>query len=159
MAKYFPPPMYDYYMGTHLQPRLTGIERGGLDLTFSRNQFTHLLHRVPRGVVRRTELQVEQRTRFAQLECMWRAMTWRQRKLMRDYNDILNADDQRNLSPMQRFRSLGLKSELHQFILAKLNPHYTVELVHQDETSRTYRATLESKVITEFELSPWRRIF
>ena len=159
MAKYFPSPIYDYYMGTHLQPRLTGIERGGLDLTFSRNQFARLIHRAPRPTVRRTDTQIEQRVRFAQLECMWHAMTWRQRMLMREYNDILNTEDQRNLSPMQRFRSLGLKSELHQFILAKLHPHYTVELVHQDETSRTYRATLETKVITEFELSPWRRVF
>ena len=159
MAKYFPSPIYDYYMGTHLQPRLTGIDRGGLDLTFSRNQFARLIHRVPRGVVRRTEAQIEQRKRFAQLECMWHAMTWRQRDLMGDYNDALNKEDQRNLTAIQRFRSLGLRSQLHQFILAKLKPHYTVELVNQGKNYRTYRATLESKAITEFEHTPWRRIF
>ena len=159
MAKYTPTPSFEVYKGTHHQPRLTDIDRGGLDLTLSRNQHALLIHRVPRGTVRRTEAQALLRDRFAQLECMWQAMTWRQRKLMGEYARELNARDGANLIPIQRFRSLGLRSQLYRFILAKLNPYYTLELIHQDETSRTYKATLETKAVTEFWLSPWRRIF
>ena len=159
MAKFTPTPTFEAYEGTHLQPRLTGIDRGGLDLTYSRNQHAQLIHRIPRATLRRSREQILQRRRFAQLECMWRVATWKQRKLMGEYARELNAIDGKNLRPLQRFRSLGLKSQLYHFILAKLNPYYTLQLIHQDETSRTYRATLETKKITEFEPPPWRRIF
>ena len=159
MAKYIPTPIFEEHIGTHLQPRLTGIDRGGLDLTFSRNQHAPVIHRAPRGTVRRTEEQTTYRDRFAQLECMWRTMTWRQRKLMGEFARELNTTDGRNLSAMQRFRSLGLKRQLDRFITAKLKPAYSIKLIYEDKTKRTYKATLESKVITEFEPPPWRRIY
>lgn len=159
MAQYTPTEPFQSFGGTHLQPRLTGIDRSGLDLMLSKNQHALIFSRRSRATTRRGEIQDRQRDRFTQLECMWDAMTWRQRDLMEDYNDELNAKDTRNLSAIQRFRSLGLQSHLFHFILAKLNPYYTLELILEGPTIRIYRATLETKAIKEFEQVPWRRVY
>lgn len=159
MAEYTATEAFRSYEGSHLQPRLTGIDRGGLDLMLSRNQHALTLSKKSRSITRRSEIQALLRNRFEQLECMWRAMTWKQRDLMGDFNDELNAIDGRNLSAIQRFRSLGLQYQLFRFILAKLNPYYTLELIYEDKNRRTYRATLETKVIKEFEQTPWRRVY
>ena len=159
MAEYTPTEAFRSYEGTHLQPRLTGIDRSGLDLMLSRNQHALTFSRRSRAITRRGEVQDRLRDRFEQLECMWDAMTWRQRDLMGDYNDELNTKDTRNLSAIQRFRSLGLQSHLFHFILAKLNPYYTLELIYEDATKRTYRATLETKTVKEFQHIFWRRVY
>lgn len=159
MAKYKPTKSFQSYEGTHLQPRLTNIDRSGLDLMLSRNQHALTFSRRSNATTRRGEIQDRLRDRFEQLECMWRSMEWRQRDLMGDYNDELNRLDTRNLSAIQRFRSLGLHSHLFNFIIAKLNPYYTLELIFKTPTYRVYRATLETKRIKEFEQTPWRRVY
>ena len=159
MPQYVPIEAFRSYRGSHFRPQLTGINRGGLDLTFSQNQHALIFSRKPRSTITRGKTQDQLRQRFEQLECMWASMTWRQRDLMGDYNDELNIRDRRNLSAIQRFRSLGLRTHLFHFIIAKLNPHYTLELIFDTPTWRIYRATLETKKIKEFEQVPWRTVY
>ena len=158
MAKYIPQTGFEEYHGDFLEAVLTGINRGGLDVLFTKNQHARIYTSKPIPTKKRTEIQAMMRDRFMQLECIWHAMTPVQRMRMRDYAAQLNEADTRNLPPMQRFRSLGLLWQLHEFILKKLQPHYTLELIEETAEELTFKITLDIKLLDEFIVSPLRNV-
>ena len=158
MAKYVPKTGFEEYRGDLLEVVITGIDRGGLDVVFTKNQHARLYISKPIPTKKRTEIQAMMRDRFMQLECMWHAMTPRQRMKMRDYATELNEADTRNLPPMQRFRSLGLLWRLDQFIREKLRSDYKFELIEETAKELTFKITLDTKLLDEFIISPLRNV-
>ena len=158
MAKYEPRPDLDLIKGDFYQIQFTGVDRGGLDVLFTKNQHALIYCSKPHPTKKRTQIQAMMRDRFAQLECMWRVMTPPQRILMRDYNAELNIADARNLSPIQRFRSLGLHWQLSHFILKKLQPGYKLELIEETAEELVFRITLDIKLLDEFVVQPLRNV-
>lgn len=158
MAKYEPRPDLDLIKGDFYEIQLTGVDRGGLDVLLTRNQHALLYVSKPHPTKKRTKIQAMMRDRYAQLECMWKAMTPPQRAAMRDYNAELNVKDTRNLSPIQRFRSLGLHWALDQFIIKKLRPNYNLTLIEETADELIFRVTLDIKLLDEFIVQPLRNV-
>ena len=158
MAKYEPRPDLDLIKGDFYEIQFTGVDRGGLDVLLSRNQHALLYMAKPFPTKKRTKIQAMMRDRFAQLECMWKMMTPLQRMKMRDYNTELNVKDTRNLSPIQRFRSLGLHWALDHFIHRKLQPDYKLELVEETAKELVFKITLDIKLLDEFIVQPLRNV-
>ena len=158
MAKYEPRPDLDQFKGDFYEIQFTGVDRGGLDVMFSRNQHALFFSTKTHPTKKRTKIQALMRDRFAQLECMWKMMTPLQRMKMRDYNAKLNVKDTRNLSPIQRFRSLGLHWDLDHFILKKLQPDYKIELIEETADELRFKITLDIKLLDEFIIQPLRNV-
>lgn len=158
MAKYTPRPDLDVFKGDFYEIKLTGVDRGGLDVLFTKNQHALLYTTKPFPTKKRTKIQAKMRDRFTQLECMWFAMTPSQRIRMRDYATKLNEADTRNLSPMQRFRSLGLQWQLDSFILEKLYPQYKLEIIEETAEKLSFKITLDTKLLDEFIVQPLRNV-
>ena len=158
MAQYELRPDLDQVKGDFYDIQLTGVDRGGADILFTRNQHALLFTTKPFPTKKRTKIQAMMRDRFTQLECMWRAMTPLQRMKMRDYNAELNVMDTRNLSPIQRFRSLGLHWQLDHFIHRKLQPDYKLQLVEETEEELVFKITLDIKLLDEFIVQPLRNV-
>ena len=158
MAKYVPKTGFEEYRGDFLEVVITGIDRGGLDVVFTKNQHARLYISKPIPTKKRTEIQAMMRDRFMQLECMWHSMTPVQRMRMRDYATKLNETDTRNLPPMQRFRSLGLQWQLDSFIHKKLYPQYKLELIEETAEELAFKITLDTKLLDEFIVSPLRNV-
>ena len=158
MAKYEPRPDLDLIKGDFYEIQYTGVDRGGLDVMFSRNQHALIYAAKPFPTKKRTKIQLIMRDRFTQLECMWKMMTPLQRMKMRDYNAELNIKDTRNLSAIQRFRSLGLHWQLDHFILQKLQPDYKLELIEETAEELTFKITLDIKLLDEFIVQPLRNV-
>ena len=158
MAKYELRPDLDETKGDFYEIQFTDVDRGGLDVLLTRNQHALIYTSKPHPTRKRTEIQAMMRDRFAQLECMWRAMTPPQRAAMRDYNTELNVKDTKNLSPIQRFRSLGLHWQLDNFIHRKLQPDYKLQLIEETADTLTFKITLDTKLLDEFIVQPLRNV-
>lgn len=158
MAKYRPRHDFGEFDGDFAGVRYTGVEKGGLDVLLTRNQHALIYCRKPYATKKRTKIQDLMRDRFEQLECMWQAMTIRQRELMNEYAAEQNEKDRRNLSSIQRFRSLGLDWELYRFIQNKLNPDYKLKLIEKTEDQLTFLVELFPTTMDYWKTSPLRNV-
>lgn len=137
--------------GSTLKKVLVSQPERPADLMMSKNQQSTFISRKPKSTKRRSIYAILKRDRFKQLECMWAFLTERQRQLFVEYNRELNKSDGRNLRPYDRFRSLGLKYQLDGYIKEKLKPDYTLSKHSETYDTITFKVTLRTRVIGEFE--------
>lgn len=125
--------------------RFTGLTKSGLDVKLSANQHAQLLVFNPRTATHTTTTVTQLRDRFTQLECMWQLLTPGQRKLWEYYARDLNDSDKRALTPVQRFRSLGLTTRFGAFITKRLKAKYTLRLMEETDDYYIIRLRLKTR--------------
>lgn len=151
-------PILSKLSGADLKAVLKNIPDRPADYCFSSNQYAQFFCRKPKTTKKATKKQKTLRDRYKQLECMWKMMTPKQRKLFTTYAREQNEKDRRNLRPIDRFRSKGLKYELNEFIENYLNPNYILTWLKEEDGEHYLMIYLASKIITEFDILPSRII-
>jgi len=143
MLRYAFPLSHAY--GGFYNRQLTGLTKAGIDTKLSANQHGDLLMHNARRSSRTPPKVSLLRRRFAQLECMWQALSPLQRTLWEDYAAEQNRRDNRNLSGAARFRSMGLTIRFADFLVRKLQASYRIQLVEETPEYYTIRVLLRSR--------------
>jgi len=114
--------------------RLTGSKDSGLSTSFLTLDGALIAKAQNKKKTANSFKQQLLKNRYAQLECMYKAMTLAQSKAFEEYCLLYNVKHQTNLTTAQIFKKLGMNYELSDFLTEKCGAKYLLEIKEETDT-------------------------
>jgi len=135
-------------VGAHNKATFRKLGLRSLDSIFLRNRYSLNLGSRSKKDRKKRRKKPKFSDRYSMLDCMWKTMTWGQKKQFRYFCQRHNYFSARRKRDKDIFFQLGLKYRLHEFLREQLNLEINIQIVKFEGKKLTLQINAEGHVET-----------